>query len=458
MKELRHLVSVCAGAGLALSATPADAQNLYAVGRQAWRATQYPKAYPPLLQWRGQPYGRTADVDYMLGTSACPIPDKRQWGARALNYILYSYALTSESRTRVKSEETLCRSAGAMPAPTSVAGVETTIAAGATARGKMFDFGNDAVAAYPARQVREIPPAALQARLAPLGQPAAALASGRTLAGPGARVKAVSRYLFVTGAGQSDAELDTIASRLDRYLGFLESAYGITPPDRYLTLHLLPSIGEVQATARRVHGLDVSPSTLGYAYQEDLSAVAMIRGAQAGTLLHELFHLLVRRQFGDIPQWLDEGMAGLYEVSRWENGQQRGLPNWRGRVLQSRGMSTPSLEQVVRSPWFGFDMIGSGGRPSPVVSGAAIAPNLATARYFAMFLQDRNQLAPVFKALRARDPGGADDPAAEAVAIVEKTTGPMAALQADYQRWLGTVLDQDESRNPTTRGLTLPVR
>lgn len=449
MRKRRHLVSACIAAALVAPAAPAGAQSLYAIGRQAWRATQYPRAYPPLLQWRGQPYGRTADVDYMLGTSACRMPDKREWGARTLNYILYSYALTSESRARVAAEQALCRSSAALRAPASVAGVETAIAAGATARGKMFYFGGDnSIAAYPARQIRDIPLATLTGRLAPLGQPAAALASGRALAGPGARVKAVSRYLFVTSAGQTDAELDTIAGRLDRYLGFLDQAYGITPPDRYLTLHLLPAISDVRKTAARVHGLDVSPSTLGYAYQEDLSAVAMIRGVQAGTLLHELFHLLVRRQFGDIPQWLDEGMAGLYEVSRWEGGRQRGLPNWRGQVIRELGSLNPTLAQVVRSPWFGFDMVGGAREPGFMVPGERIAANLATARYFALFLQDRDQLAPVFKALRRRDPGGADDPAAAAVAVVEQTTGPLAAVQADYDRWLRTVINQDASAAP----------
>ena len=38
-----------------------------------------------------------------------------------------------------------------------------------------------------------------------------------------------------------------------------------------------------------------------------------------------------RNNFGDIPPWLDEGMASLYEVSEVSGNHILGLPNWARR-------------------------------------------------------------------------------------------------------------------------------
>ncbi|WP_299071624.1 peptidoglycan-binding domain-containing protein [uncultured Paraglaciecola sp.] len=48
-----------------------------------------------------------------------------------------------------------------------------------------------------------------------------------------------------------------------------------------------------------------------------------------GTFLHELMHAMLHADFMDIPQWLDEAMASLYERSQWNNGALIPLPNWR---------------------------------------------------------------------------------------------------------------------------------
>ena len=447
---------------LLLLAAPviAGAQSAnYVTGRQNWLETHYPQAFTPLETYRREPYGRTAEVDYMLGTSGCRMAGQRPWGARVLNYILYSYALTAGSRAQVQAQRDLCLATGQLAevSPEARKGLDKLVPAGATARGKMYSFGGDnPVAAYPARQTRPIDRAELDRRLVPLGDAARITEVLRPLAPANAQIRVIGRYAFVTTAGQSDAQLGQIAATLDRYLAFLASAYGIAPPSRYITLHLVPAISNVQAVADKVHGLDVSPSTLGYAYQDDLSTVAMIRGTQAGTLLHELFHLLVRGSFGDIPQWLDEGLAGLYEVSVYRNGRQEGLPNWRGRVLANGGAERPTLRSVIASPWFAFDLTGSEAPGGFVMPAERMALNLATARYFALFLQQRGDLGRVYQAFRERDPGGADDPAEGAVALVEKTVGPLAALQTDYDRWFETVRGEDDTNRPGTIGKTLP--
>lgn len=455
--RLAASMAVVLMAGLGGPAASAPSPN-YVNGRTNWLATRYPQAFSPLRAYRLERYGRTAEVDYMLGTSACRIAGQRAWGARVLNYIVYSYALTGASRAQVQAERDLCRQTGQLAAvsPEARRGLDRLVPAGATARGKMFSFDSDkSIAAYPARQERQIAQAELARRLVPVGQRQQIETVLRSIAPASARIQVTGRYAFVVTSDQTQSQVNEIATALDRYLAFLSSEYGIAAPDTYITLYLVRDIGDVQAAARSLHGLDVSPSTLGYAYQDDLSTVALIRGTQAGTLLHELFHLLVRQSFGDIPQWLDEGIAGLYEVSAFRGARLEGLPNWRGRVLSSGWSERPTLASVVASPWFAFDMTGNDD-PGFVLPAEKMALNLATARYMTLFLQQRGDLAKVYRAFQSRDPGAVDDPAAGAVALVEQTVGPLALLQDEYDRWFQTVRQADETNGRGSIGKTLP--
>ena len=88
-------------------------------------------------------------------------------------------------------------------------------------------------------------------------------------------------------------------------------------------------------------------SSIGYSFQPNMSRVAVIPSTTIGTLAHELFHLMVRNDFGDIPPWMDEGMAALYEVSRIRGTMIAGIPNWRGTVLERFWDIRPSVEDLV---------------------------------------------------------------------------------------------------------------
>jgi len=459
----RLLSRVVIGALFLALATPALAQDLslYRSGKQNWRAAIYPAAYPPLYRYRGGPEGQTAEVDFMLGTSACRIPNQRAWGARTLNYILYAHPISDSGRAQVIAERDRCRSAGQLAAlsPAAMSNVERMINAGASGRGKLF-YGQ-ALAAYPARRLRDIAPEDFRARRVALDQPEAVRAVLAPLAPAGARIRPIGRFAFVVAGGQTDAELQTLASILEDYVGFLQRTFGMTPPDRYITIYLTGSTQGVRSVARDVHGLDVSPATLGYTFQDDLSTVAMIRGAQAGTLLHELFHLLVRGSFGDAPQWLDEGYASLYEVSTRAGGRFTGRPNWRGKVLRTFQRESPKLSVLVSSPWFSFDradQTGGGRAWDAEYSEGAVAAHLATARYFALYLQQTGSLAKVYRGMQGRDPGAVDDPGQETVRLLEVAMGkPIAQIQADYDRWLPRALEGDATNTPDTIGKSLPT-
>ena len=96
-------------ATLATTFSNSAAQSLYETGREAWIERNYQKAHDDLLEFRRKPYGRRPAVDFMLGTSACRISDRRPWGHNVLDWMLYTYALAFESRQVVFRERDLCR-------------------------------------------------------------------------------------------------------------------------------------------------------------------------------------------------------------------------------------------------------------------------------------------------------------------------------------------------------------
>jgi len=55
-----------------------------------------------------------------------------------------------------------------------------------------------------------------------------------------------------------------------------------------------------------------------------------------GTLLHELTHALVGDHLPGAPPWFDEGLAALYERSRWSGGRPHPTANWRMTYLREQ--------------------------------------------------------------------------------------------------------------------------
>src|ERR1051325_10177877 len=94
------------------------------------------------------------------------------------------------------------------------------------------------------------------------------------------------------------------------------TTYDMPAPSYFITVYLVPNDGILGLLASLIHGITIYEGTIGYSFPYDQSITAIIPRMIFGTLKHELFHLMVRKNFGDIPPWLEEGMATLYEVSR----------------------------------------------------------------------------------------------------------------------------------------------
>lgn len=429
--------------------TQVGANPLYESGRTAWLGGEYPKARKDLLDFRKELYGRRPDVDFMLGTSGCRIAMHRVWGHDVLDWMLYAYALTYESRQLVAHERDLCREA------TSAQQVETRLdqiveerAAGMTGYGKTFYWAQrdqQPVGSYPIRRNKAMAKEVFLARLVKTGDGQRAESNVRSRL-PDARVLVTDQIVLASIGGHSESELESIGQTLNRYLRFLAAEYDIEPPPHYLTVYLVKDFNEVRDLADKLHGLDVSRATVGYAFVDDASIVGAVPGTAAGTILHEMFHLMARARFGDIPQWMDEGMAALYEVSGRNGDHYFGLPNWRGKVLEELWGMRPSIDELIRTEWFLFDdpaqaRAAEPDRPAEMyfdrTEGMRQAAMMATARYFAMYLEQNGKLQPTYRAMRDRGFAQLNgDARAHAVKLVEEVVGkPVADIDREFANW-----------------------
>jgi hypothetical protein len=160
--------------------------------------------------------------------------------------------------------------------------------------------------------------------------------------------------------------------------------------------------------------------------------VAWADGKTYGTFAHELFHVMVRSNFGDIPPFLDECMAALYEVSGFEGRRAVGVRNWRGAILRNGWTNRPRITDVVQMNRSAFDDLT--GPSDQLASGGKQGVNHATARYLMLYLQQRGELLAVYKAFLNRKV--TDRPADRSVALLESVLGrPLDAVDAEFAVW-----------------------
>jgi hypothetical protein len=145
-----------------------------------------------------------------------------------------------------------------------------------------------------------------------------------------------------------------------------------------------------------------------------------------GTLTHELVHPIIESDFPGAPDWINEGIASLYEAFDFPRpGEIRGNKNFRlpalrrALALGSTARARPSLPSL-------FAMSNGEFR------GDDESLHYATARYFCQWMDSRNKLWPFYHAWRddfAHDPTGER-------AFVATTGSTPAALDAAWVSWV----------------------
>ncbi len=103
-------------------------------------------------------------------------------------------------------------------------------------------------------------------------------------------------------------------------------------PDKPIVILLFESDEPYRRLAKQWFG-DEDISRFGY-FRHD-NVMLMNVGTGTGTLVHELTHALIKPDFPQVPSWFNEGLASLFEQCTLDNGDIRGLPNWRLPDLQN---------------------------------------------------------------------------------------------------------------------------
>jgi len=400
--------------------------------RGEWKSGSYQHVLDRLFEYRELAYGKTAEVDYMIATSACRLPGMEKWGSQFFHWILNYYNLETANRQRIQNEMNMCASNIAPQAVNFSSRWSTMGSAGVSGKAYYWlNSENSALSNNPVKVIRELSYEELNRRLFPPGQGDSAAAATRERVGSTYKIQSSGPFVVATSGHQSAGAIDTMISALTLYMNFYQRKYHIPAVSHLITMYLVPEQASLRQLAGKIHGIEVNQASIGYSFRDDMSIVGVIPGNIYGTLAHELFHLMARNNFGDIPPWLDEGNAALYEVSRVSGDSVYGIPNWRGAVLQQFWELRPTVDSLVRMNWQAFD-----NAPGDFEARGQAA-NHATARYFILYLQQTGRLFDIYEAFRKRSVTKSEQlPADESAALVESVLGkPLSVVDNEFAGW-----------------------
>ena len=144
--------------------------------------------------------------------------------------------------------------------------------------------------------------------------------------------------------------LDALVSPNDHYkkgikdfYRYFMNEYFDHPPRRLLVTVISSQPHVLVEATNRLYpevGLPVYAPFLGYYNPADNLIMATGGRAGYGTLLHEMIHALIEADFPQAPAWLNEGLASLYERTRWSSGHLDALPNWRMDGMREEKISS----------------------------------------------------------------------------------------------------------------------
>jgi hypothetical protein len=193
-------------------------------------------------------------------------------------------------------------------------------------------------------------------------------------------------------------------------------------PAKALTVFLFPSADPYGAYCqKRFHEACLSP--FGFFHPEP-RFIVMNAGPGLGTLTHELVHPIIESDFPTAPTWLDEGIASLFEAPVMpQAGEIHGVKNWRHPRLIAALGSAKEKSKVSLPALFGMS--------DAFFRGDDESLNYVIARTFCLWLDNRGQLFPFYRAFRD---GVANDPTGEK-AFVAITRQTPAEANAEFLRF-----------------------
>lgn len=197
-----------------------------------------------------------------------------------------------------------------------------------------------------------------------------------------------------------------------------------TEPTEPVLILLFESEGPYRRLAKKWFDDDDVPHFGFYRHHDRVMLMNVSTGL--GTLVHELAHALIAPDFPDVPDWFNEGLASLYEQSRFgPNGESIvGLPNWRLPALQkaiTADTLRPLAEMMADQDFRNDDRVGI---------------NYAQARYLMLYLQEQGLLQKYYASFRD---GYKNDPVG--LETLKKVVAPKswADFETQWRRWVLTL-------------------
>jgi Putative peptidoglycan binding domain len=167
----------------------------------------------------------------------------------------------------------------------------------------------------------------------------------------GMSVRMAAKDLFLIAGLQDDTLPETHYERgIKDFYNYFKSQYFERPPERQVVVVLSSAPYPLVEATRRLYpevGIPVYAPFLGYYNPSDNLIMATGGSAGYGTLLHEMIHALIKADFPNVPPWLNEGLASLYERTQWSAARLNALPNWRMDQMREDGLR--SLRELGRT-------------------------------------------------------------------------------------------------------------
>ncbi len=222
----------------------------------------------------------------------------------------------------------------------------------------------------------------------------------RTLQGmlPAGFTVVVEPPFVVVGDEAPDVVRKRAASTVRTYSRALEQDFFERRPEAIYTIWLFANAESYYHHAEHLWG-ERPDTPYGYASDDD-KALVMNIATGGGTLVHEIVHPYVHADFPACPQWLNEGLASLFEHVSLQDGHITGHTNWRLHGLQE----AIELDAVPSFRWLMEQSFDQFYRQDP-------GTNYAQSRYLCQYLQEKGLLREYYKEVRenqASDPTGYD--------------------------------------------------
>jgi len=171
-------------------------------------------------------------------------------------------------------------------------------------------------------------------------------------------------------------------------------------PAQAISVYLLPDAKLYEAYCQMRYR-EPCGSPYGF-YRPDERRIVMNAGPGIGTLTHELVHPIVEADFPTAPQWLNEGIASLFEaLSMPTPGQVHGVKNWRHPRLLRALRSNEERQQAGLPALFALNDTAFRNDDEDL--------HYASARYLCLWLDQQGLLWPFYQRFRdhhAEDPSG----------------------------------------------------